>query len=219
MLSQEAIRLALWMRERWFCTVYDAARAMLPTGLWYVLKEGYALAPGVDRETWETATRDRPQANQLLQCIQAAGGRADLEQIKAIPDLKDPRRLLRELEKEGLVVKATNARRKVKDKTEPIACLAVDPAQALAQMAPRKKQPPMAYAVTELLSNLGSASVKELCYFTGASRQTVKNLEKRGILTLREQEVFRRPSPRPGSPAGVGPERAAAGGLRGAWRR
>ena len=65
-----------------------------------------------------------------------------MEQIKAIPDLKDPRRLLRELEKEGLVVKATNARRKVKDKTEPIACLAVDPAQALAQMAPRKKQPP-----------------------------------------------------------------------------
>lgn len=194
-LSQEGIRLALWMRERFFCTVYDAALTMLPTGLWYVLKEGYALAPGADRETWEAATRARPRANQLLQLIQAAGGRADLEQIKAIPDLKDPRRLLRELEKEGLVVKATNARRKVKDKTEPIACLAVDPAQALAQMAPRKKTSPMAYAVTELLSNLGSASVKELCYFTGASRQTVKSLEKRGILTLREQEVFRRPLP------------------------
>ena len=46
MLSQEGIRLALWMRERFFCTVYDAALTMLPTGLWYVLKEGYALAPG-----------------------------------------------------------------------------------------------------------------------------------------------------------------------------
>ena len=194
-LSPEGIRLALWMRERFFCTVYAAALTMLPTGLWYVLKEGYALAPGVDRETWETATQDRPRANQLLNLIFASGGRADLDQIKAIPDLKDPRRLLRELEKEGLVVKDTNARRKVKDKTEPIACLAVDPAQAMAQITPRRKTSPMAYAVTELLSHLGSASVKELCYFTGASRQTVKSLEKRGILTLQEREVFRHEIP------------------------
>lgn len=48
------------MRERFFCTVYAAALTMLPTGLWYVLKEGYALAPGVDRETWEEATGAGP---------------------------------------------------------------------------------------------------------------------------------------------------------------
>ena len=48
-LTPEGIQLALWMRERFFCTVYAAALTMLPTGLWYVLKEGYALAPGVDR--------------------------------------------------------------------------------------------------------------------------------------------------------------------------
>lgn len=28
-LDREGLKLALWMRERWFCTVYDAARAML----------------------------------------------------------------------------------------------------------------------------------------------------------------------------------------------
>ena len=33
-LSGEQIRLALFMRERFFCTVYDAAKAMLPAGLW-----------------------------------------------------------------------------------------------------------------------------------------------------------------------------------------
>ena len=38
-LDGEAIRLALWMRERWFCTVYDAARAMLPAGLYYALQD------------------------------------------------------------------------------------------------------------------------------------------------------------------------------------
>ncbi len=34
-LSPEQIRLALFMRERFFCTVYDAVRAMLPAGLWF----------------------------------------------------------------------------------------------------------------------------------------------------------------------------------------
>jgi len=34
-LSEELIRLALFMRERFFCTVYDAAKAMLPAGLWF----------------------------------------------------------------------------------------------------------------------------------------------------------------------------------------
>lgn len=35
LLSQEQIRLALFMRERFFCTVYDAVKAMLPAGLWF----------------------------------------------------------------------------------------------------------------------------------------------------------------------------------------
>ncbi len=34
-ISKEQIRLALFMRERFFCTVYDAIRAMLPAGLWF----------------------------------------------------------------------------------------------------------------------------------------------------------------------------------------
>ncbi len=34
-LSEAQIRLALFMRERFFCTVYDAIRAILPAGLWF----------------------------------------------------------------------------------------------------------------------------------------------------------------------------------------
>ena len=34
-LTDEQIRLALFMRERFFCTVYDAVKAILPTGLWF----------------------------------------------------------------------------------------------------------------------------------------------------------------------------------------
>lgn len=35
LLSESQIKLALFMRERFFCTVYDAVKAMLPAGLWF----------------------------------------------------------------------------------------------------------------------------------------------------------------------------------------
>ena len=34
-LSDEQIKLALWMHERFFCTVYDAVKAILPAGMWF----------------------------------------------------------------------------------------------------------------------------------------------------------------------------------------
>lgn len=34
-LTQQQIQLALFMRERFFCTVYNAVRSMLPVGLWF----------------------------------------------------------------------------------------------------------------------------------------------------------------------------------------
>lgn len=34
-LTERQIALALWMRERFFCTVYEAVKAILPAGLWF----------------------------------------------------------------------------------------------------------------------------------------------------------------------------------------
>ena len=34
-LAEENIRLALWMSDRFFCTVFEALRAMLPAGMWF----------------------------------------------------------------------------------------------------------------------------------------------------------------------------------------
>ncbi|MBO5975677.1 MAG: primosomal protein N', partial [Oscillospiraceae bacterium] len=34
-LTPSQLKLAFWMRERFFCTVYEAVRAILPAGLWF----------------------------------------------------------------------------------------------------------------------------------------------------------------------------------------
>lgn len=60
-LGADGIKLALWVRDRFFCTVYDAARAMLPAGLWFSIQDSYRVAEGVDRErSYDAAGRSRP---------------------------------------------------------------------------------------------------------------------------------------------------------------
>ncbi len=34
-LDEEQLKLAIWMRERFFCTVYDSVKCILPTGFWF----------------------------------------------------------------------------------------------------------------------------------------------------------------------------------------
>ena len=55
----------------------------------------------------------------------------------------------------------------------------------------RPKSAAMQAAVLRLLCDLGSVSVKELCYFTGASAATVRHLADLGYVNLTEREVLR----------------------------
>ena len=191
-LDGEALQLALWMRERWFCTVYDAARAMLPAGLYFSLQDRWKLAPGVDREAAYAAAGRSEHARRIVELLFASGREADVAQIKEAFGTKDPNPALKLLRDKGILTLETSASRGVGDKKELVASLAIPPEEAMALVTPRRRSAPLRYAVTELLCALGSASAKELCYFTGAANATLRSLEKSGILRLEHREVFRR---------------------------
>ena len=190
-LDRAGLKLCLWMRERYFCTVYDAARAMLPAGLWFSIQDTYRISDGVDREASYTAAGKSNRAKKILDLIWASGGSAELRQIHAALGAEDPAPLLKSLTEQGVLTRETSAQRGVADKREKVATLAVPAEKAMADVAPKRKHAPLRYAVVELLSTVGSASVKELCYFTGASRSTVRSMVKSGLVTLEEREVFR----------------------------
>ena len=175
-LDGKAIRLALWMWERWFCTVYDAARAMLPAGLYFSLQDSWSLVPGMDEETALAAAGRSEHARQLVDLLFAWGGQADVGRIKEAFGIKDPNPALRMLRDKGILTLETSASRGVGDKTEKVAVLAIPPEEAMAQIAGKRRSAPLQYAVVELLCSLGSASAKELCYFTGASGATLRAL-------------------------------------------
>ena len=191
-LDSAGLRLCLWLRERCFCTLYDAARAMLPAGLWFSLRDSYRISQGVDRETSYQAAGRSEHARRILDLLWAGGGEAEIGQIRGAFGDKDPNPALKLLTDQGILTLETSAARGVGDKTEQVASLALPAEEALAQVASRRRAAPQRYAVVELLCGIGRASVKELCYFTGASRATLRSLVKSGILTLEKQEVFRR---------------------------
>ena len=191
-LDQDSIRLALWVRDQWFCTVYEAVRAMLPAGLWFSLQDIWRIAEGVDKEKAYEAAGQSGNAAALLDILYANGGGVEIGRIRDAFGSKDPNPALKLLSDQGILTLETSASRGVGDKTEQVASLAIPPEEALAQVAPKRKRAPLQYSVVELLAGIGSASSREICYFTGASSATLRSLAKNGLVTLEQREVLRR---------------------------
>jgi len=122
-LDGEQLKLALWMRDRFFCTVYEAVKTMLPVGLWVNDKGGH----------------------------------------------------------------------RVKDKMLEVATLVIDGEEAIALAERKRMRAPSQSAVLRLLSQIGSAPLKDIRTHTGATTQAIKALAKSGTLTIESVEVYRRP--------------------------
>jgi len=194
-LDEEGIRLALWIRERWFCTVYDAARAMLPAGLYYSLQDCYRLADGMEKEAaLEMAGRSKLE-RRIVELVSQRLDGLEVLLIREDFGTKDPNPALHSLMEKGVLTMTTSAERGVGDKRERWASLAIPAEEALAQVTPRRKTAPLRYAVVELLAGVGEASVKEICYFTGAANATLRSLEKSGLVVIEEREAYRRTIP------------------------
>ncbi len=191
LLSETQIKLALWMRERFFCTVMDAVRAMLPAGLWYRVWPIYCLAPDMDRDSAYALAAGKAEAL-VLDAVTGHGGRCELADIEAVFGAKNPGPALAGLVKKGVLVTEAGASRRAGDRTVLRASLAVSPQEAIAQ-AEKNSRAVRQAAVLRVLAEMGRASVADLCYFTGAGRETVKRLEEKGLVTLTREAVYRRP--------------------------
>ncbi len=206
------VSLALWMRQRYFCTMYEAVKTILPAGLWYRLREVFTLTEGLDRAAAGSLAGKIKHAEPVLDAVFATGGNAELTWLKTVCG-EDAEPTLRALCKKGVLSSSVTSTRRVSDKQRRMAELTMDAAEALALVEPRKKSAPMRYEVVLLLSATGRASVRDICYFTGASVQTLKGLEKSGIVAFSEEERLRIPEPKevePGPPIVLNDEQQAA---------
>ena len=188
-LSDTMLRLAAFLRERYFCTFYDAIRAMLPAGLWFQSKETVSLT---EDRSWKENCKRQPDALALLRFLEDCGGQTEESSLRQVlPEEESFRNALRYLVRKKWVVTQTDFLRRTGDKTEQIATLAVSAEEAMEYAAGRPKSAAMQRSVLELMCSVGSVAVKELCYFTGAKSATVKRLTDLGYLKLTDRPVLR----------------------------
>ena len=189
LLTPTQLRLAAFLRERYFCTFYDAIRAMLPAGLWFQAKESFSLT---EDRSWKDKKLRKAGAMEVLQLLEDSGGQSDENGLKSLglEEAAQQEALAYLLRKKWISAK-TDFLRRLNDKTERIAVLASSPEEAMEYASRRPRSAAMQKTVLELLCSVGSVAVKELCYFTGASMPTVNRLEKLGYITLEERPVLR----------------------------
>lgn len=172
-LSEELLRLCVWIRDNTFCTYYDAFRAILPPGLGYSLKTVYSLA----EFSGELTDKERSLYEQLKS--------ADKGTFSALTAANP--QLVKPLLAKGALTERTDVKRRVGD--ESVRMLRVN-TQPIEDSAPIKLTPKQK-AVVEFLGGVEAASVHETCYECGVTEAVVKRLVEKRVLELFENVVFR----------------------------
>ena len=190
-LDKAGIDLALWMRGRYFCTVFEAVKTILPAGLWYGLREIWSLA--MEPEAARSAAVGIPGAWQVLDLLEKQGGKADIRVLRdALGDGAE--KPLKTMKKAEILTCETDAKRKIADKSHRMVELAVNTEDAYALTEPKRRSAPVRYEVVNFLATAGRTPAAEVSYYTGASARTLKTMEKAGLIAFSEEEELRVPS-------------------------
>lgn len=190
-LDKAGIDLALWMRGRYFCTVFEAVKTILPAGLWYGLREIWSLA--MEPETARSAAVGIPGAWQVLDLLEKQGGKADIRVLRDVLD-DGAEKPLKAMKKAEILTCETDAKRKLADKSHRMVELAVNTEDAYALTEPKRRSAPARYEVVNFLATAGRTPAAEVSYYTGASARTLKAMEKAGLIAFSEEEELRVPS-------------------------
>ena len=124
-LSPMMLRLAAFLRDRYFCTMYDAIRTTLPAGLWFQSKEHYTLT---EDRAWQEKAPRQPDALRILEFLDQLGGEAEGKQLRQlIGDEEAFEKAINYLLRKKWIAANREYARRLGDKTEKIATLSASP--------------------------------------------------------------------------------------------
>ncbi len=186
LFNDEMLSLVTWLKDNTFCTLFEAARCMLPSGigLSYVVS---FMAEKIGEEQHQKLKEDEKRIYDYLK------DSADfVKREKLISDLglDSECKLLEKLVKQGVLITNVDTKRKIGDLTVQSVRLAASEdviEGALGSLTAKQR------SVAKLLLDIGSASVKEVCYFSGVTVAVVKALVQKGLLELFDSEIYRKP--------------------------
>lgn len=188
-LSQEMLLMARWFRDNYYCTYYEAAKVMLPTGINIRVVTSYKASDQLSREFLNN--RDDITLNQrkILEMFIANPGLVlEKKHITEVMNLPQNSSTPDKLVNKGYLVRLDDTVRKIKDANIKMVALSADFDRLDGVKLTAKQN-----EIVNLLKDVQTASVKEICYFTGISQAVVDILAKKGIVSYYEEEIYRNP--------------------------
>lgn len=182
LLNDEMLKLAEWIKERTFCTLYEAAKAMLPAGINHRMVSSYAVNPEISDGVIERLDETEKE---ILGYLHKRGVFVKADAVFKALGLRNMPDILDSMAKKGVLICTHDAVRNLGDLTVKM----LRPVQGNEEIKLTKKQREMMV----ILNDVGSASVKELCYFTGLTPAVASALVRNGAAEFYEQEVIRLP--------------------------
>lgn len=183
-LSEEMIMLVEWLKERTFCTLFDAAKTILPAGMCHRVITAYAAVLDADLSDCDSDTI------QIYEYIKESKvyveGEKVLKTLGFVPDLS----VLEKMTEKGLLFRNYDSVRKLGDLTVKMVRINSD---GLAALESTDKITKKQREILTLLAEFETASVKELCYFTGFTPAVVHALAKKGLADIYDSDVYRTP--------------------------
>lgn len=183
LLTREMLKTAYFVHDRYFTTYFEACKLFLPLGLSLSVNVLYALNPDFD------GLISGEKENIIYDFLKNKKGFTKSEIIVSECKIKISS-VLDKMVIDGILLRNVDTQRRVNDSTIKMACLKINPDEELDVInSLTKKQ----REIINILRDVGTASVKELCYFTGFSSAVVSALEQKGVIELFDDEVLRTP--------------------------
>ena len=186
-MTDEQLRLAAFVRERYFCTYYDAVKAILPAGLWFRQEKIYRIRE--DASDWRDTCRGRETECFVMQLLEDFGASApETALLNQMEDRQQAQAAIGWLLSKKLIENDLELTQKPGARKQKFAAIAA-PEEAARYAEKKKRTAPVQAAVLELLGAAGECACRELTELTGATASTFSRLEKLGLITIWEQEV------------------------------
>ncbi len=179
-MTEEMLKTAEFIKERCFCTYYEAVKAMLPAGINYKIQTLYTAVKNPRNGVLNIY-------EQQLYDFLSAQKRPVKEETALSAFSSADENTLESLVEKGFAVKTREALRKTGDASMKMAALSETAEFDGIRLTPKQK------SVVELLQTAGGASVKEICYYTGVGKSVLDGLVKKGLVFYYDEEVFRTP--------------------------
>ncbi|HOO26366.1 MAG TPA: primosomal protein N', partial [Clostridiales bacterium] len=190
LFNAEMLSLIFWLKDRTFCTLFEAAKALLPTGINLKHTSYFTIADNYSEK--DISSLDTEEV-QVLETIKNAKGPVQKESVLKKLGLAGDSGLFEKLANKGFLSEKSEVSRQVDDLSQKMVRLS-DGFDTESDYHKIFKLTEKQNSAVELLISTGSVAVKELCYFLGVSSSVVATLEKKGIIEIFEIPVLRRPS-------------------------